>query len=312
VASGHPKRDPRAAAQAQTGRAPPNREEEKRIAATPSRQRRSRAVAEAAQLPSPPDVARNQTGNQLPQVEHAGCLRPAIVAIDGPAGSGKSTIGFAVAGHCKFLFFDTGIMYRAVTLAALQRDVAIEDEAGVTALAETIHIDLAAPDVQDGRQTTVLLDGNDVTWTIRTPIVDKYVSPVAAYAGVRAALTVQQRRIAQRYGGGHADNEGIVLVGRDTGTVVAPNAAVKIYMDATAEERARRRHVELAARGQVVAFENVLRDILRRDEIDSGRAVAPLRVAEDAVVVDTTGLSPHAVVAAVLAAIRHRLEEQGC
>jgi CMP/dCMP kinase len=271
-------------------------------------------VAEAAQLPSPLDVARNQTASHLPQVEHAGCLRPAIVAIDGPAGSGKSTIGFAVAGHCNFLFFDTGIMYRAVTLAALQRDVAIEDEAGVTVLAETIHIDLAAPapDVQDGRQTTVLLDGNDVTWTIRTPIVDRYVSPVAAYAGVRAALTVQQRRIAERYGGGHADKAGIVLVGRDTGTVVAPDAAVKIYMDATAEERAHRRHVELAARGQVVALENVLRDILRRDEIDSRRAVAPLRAAEDAIVVDTTGLSPQGVVAAVLAAIRHRLEEQGC
>ena len=158
-------------------------------------------------------------------------------------------------------------------------------ESGVTALAETVHIDLAAPDAgeEDGRQTSVLLDGNDVTWTIRTPIVDKHVSPVAAYAGVRAALTVQQRRIAQRYGRGDADKPGIVLVGRDTGTVVAPDAAVKIYMDASADERARRRHVELAGRGQVVAFENVLRDIVRRDEIDSHRAFAPLRAADDAV-----------------------------
>jgi cytidylate kinase len=247
-------------------------------------------------------------------VARAACLRPAIVAIDGPAGSGKSTIGFAVARLCSFLFFDTGIMYRAVTLAALQRGVAIEDEAHVTELAETVHIDLAAPDPgeQDGRQTSVLLDGNDVTWTIRTPIVDRHVSPVAAYGGVRAALTVQQRRIALRYGRGDADKGGIVLVGRDTGTVIAPEAPVKIYMDASAEERARRRHVELAARGQVVAFENVLRDILRRDEIDSHRAVAPLRAAEDAVAVDTTGLSPEEVVAAVLAAIRRELEEQGC
>jgi cytidylate kinase len=241
-------------------------------------------------------------------------LRPAIVAIDGPAGSGKSTIGFAVANLCGFLFFDTGILYRAVTLAAIQRSVPIEDEAHVRELAETVHIDLAAPGPgeTDGRQTSVLLDGNDVTWTIRTPIVDKNVSPVAAYGGVRAALTVQQRRIALRYGRGDADKRGIVLVGRDTGTVIAPEAAVKIYMDASAEERARRRHVELAARGQVVAFDQVLRDILRRDEIDSHRAVAPLRAAEDAVVVDTTGLAPHEVVAAVVQAMRSKLEAQGC
>lgn len=273
-------------------------------------------MAEAVPLPSPsttPETAA-QVHDNVPLGARAGCLRPAIIAIDGPAGSGKSTIGFAVAGLCSFLFFDTGIMYRAVTLAALQRGVAIEDESGVTELAETVHIDLAAPgdDEEDGRQTSVLLDGNDVTWTIRTPIVDKHVSPVAAYAGVRAALTVQQRRIAQRYGRGDADMPGIVLVGRDTGTVVAPDAAVKIYMDASADERARRRHVELAGRGQVAAFENVLRDILRRDEIDSHRAVAPLRAADDAVHVDTTGMSPQAVVAAVAAAIRQKMEEQGC
>ncbi len=242
------------------------------------------------------------------------CLRPAMVAIDGPAGSGKSTIGFAVAGLLDFLFFDTGIMYRAVTLAAIQRAVPIENEAGVTALAETVEIDLAAalPAHTDGRQTTVLLDRNDVTWTIRTPAVDRYVSPVAAYAGVRAALTLQQRRVVHRYGRGDADKPGIVLVGRDTGTIIAPEAAVKIYMDAAAEERARRRHVELAARGQEVAFAHVLRDIIRRDEIDSQRAVAPLRAADDAVLVDTTGLEPPAVVVAVMAVIQRRLEEQGC
>jgi cytidylate kinase len=268
------------------------------------------AAPQQWQAKSVPHASRNPTS----LAEVAPCLRPAIVAIDGPAGSGKSTIGFAVANLCGFLFFDTGILYRAVTLAALQREVEIEDETHVTRLAETVHIDLAAanPHEPDGRQTTVLLDGNDVTWTIRTPIVDKNVSPVAAYAGVRAALTVQQRRIALRYGQGGADKPGIVLVGRDTGTVVAPEAPVKIYMDATADERARRRHVELAARGQVVAIETVLRDILRRDEIDSHRAVAPLRPAEDAVIVDTTGLSPQAVVDAVVTAMRQKLEDQGC
>jgi cytidylate kinase len=247
-------------------------------------------------------------------IEHITCLRPAIVAIDGPAGSGKSTIGYAVAGICGFLFFDTGIMYRAVTLAALQSNVLVTSEEGVTRLAETVDIDLSGVDANagDGRQTTVLLDGQDVTWAIRTPEVDKQVSPVAAYAGVRAALTLQQRKITQRYGRGTADKPGIVLVGRDTGTVVAPEAPVKIFMDATTEERAHRRYAELERRGQVVAFEDVLRDIVRRDAIDSERAVAPLRAADDAVIVDTTGLTPQQVVAAVVAAIRSKLEEQGC
>jgi cytidylate kinase len=263
--------------------------------------RRNRAVAD----PAPPASA---------YIEQVACLRPAIVAIDGPAGSGKSTIGFAVAEICGFLFFDTGIMYRAVTLAALQRNVPVASEEGVTLLAETVDIDLAGAGsaAGDGRQTTVLLDGQDVTWAIRTPEVDKQVSPVAAYAGVRAALTVQQRKIASRYGRGSEDKPGIVLVGRDTGTVIAPEAPVKIFMDATTEERAHRRHAELARRGQVVALEDVLRDIVRRDAIDSERAVAPLRAADDAIIVDTTGLTPQQVVAAVAGAIRNKLEEQGC
>ncbi len=124
---------------------------------------------------------------------------------------------------------------------------------------------------------------------------------------MRAALTAQQRRIAQRYGEGGAEKPGIVMVGRDIGTVVMPGAAVKIYMDASAEERARRRHQELAARGKPVAYERVLAEIQRRDEIDSQRAVAPLRPAADAVRIDTTALPPAAVVAAVLAVVADRV-----
>lgn len=236
-------------------------------------------------------------------------LRPAIVAIDGPAGSGKSTIGFAVAGQLDYLYFDTGIMYRAVTYAVLVAGGAIADEAVVTEAAHRAHIDLAAPthDHTDGRYCSVLLDGVDITWAIRTPEIDRNVSPVAAYPGVRAALTHQQQRIARRYGAGTADKPGIVMVGRDIGTVVVPEAAAKIFMDATAEERAQRRHAELLARGRDVPYAEVLSDIHRRDEIDSQRAVAPLHPAADAVILDTTALTPQQVVERVIDVVRQRV-----
>ncbi len=154
---------------------------------------------------------------------------------------------YTVAALLDYLFFDTGIMYRAVTRAMLDRQVDVNDEPGVAGLAEAIHIDLAspAPAVTDGRQCTVLLDGEDVTWSIRSPEVDRNVSVVSAYPGVRAAMTRQQRRIGRRYGTGQADRAGIIMVGRDVGTVVMPHAPVKLYMDASVEERARRRFTEL-------------------------------------------------------------------
>ncbi len=230
-------------------------------------------------------------------------LRPAIVTIDGPAASGKSTIGFALAAALDYVYFDTGVMYRAVTRAALDRSVPIADEAAVTALAAEVLIDIAPPlaDAHDGRQATVLVDGRDVTWTMRAPEVDRTVSVVAAYPGVRRVLVAQQRRIADRYGSGNGERPGIVMVGRDIGTVVAPHAPAKVYMDATPEERAQRRHRELLARGKTVGYDDVLRDILRRDEIDSHRATAPLRPADDALIVDTTALTPEGVVERVLA-----------
>lgn len=237
------------------------------------------------------------------------CLRPAIIAIDGPAASGKSTVGYSVANLLDYLYFDTGIMYRAVTWAALTRQVTLADEPGVTQLAGTVDIDLAAPDpgAQDGRQCTVLLDGVDITWPIRTPEVDRSVSVVAAYPGVRAALTVQQRRIAERYGRGDAGKPGIVMVGRDIGTVVIPTATVKVYMDATAAERARRRHLELVQRGKQIPYAEVLRDIERRDQVDTQRAVSPLRPASDALIVDTTTLTPEGVVDRVLTLIQDKV-----
>jgi cytidylate kinase len=218
-------------------------------------------------------------------------LRPSTIAIDGPAASGKSTIGELLAQDLDYLYFDTGVMYRAVTWAALERGIPIGDEAAVTALAERLRIDVGPPTVDDERQYTVLADGTDVTWAIRTPEVDANVSVVSAYPGVRRALVVQQRRVA---------TEGpVVMVGRDIGTVVLPDADLKLYLDAGVEERARRRWLEVQAWGQEADYEAVLAAMRRRDGIDSGRAIAPLRVAEDAFVVDTTELGVEEVLAEV-------------
>ena len=221
--------------------------------------------------------------------------RPSTIAVDGPAASGKSTIGGLLAERLGYLYFDTGVMYRAVTWAAIDRGIAVEDEAAVTSLAEQLQIDVTRPTVDDGRQYTILADGQDVTWEIRRPSVDRGVSPVSAYAGVRAALTAQQRRIAQQ--------GRIVMVGRDIGTVVLPGADLKIYLDATLGERADRRYLETLARGEPADYHEVMASVRRRDEIDSGRALAPLRAADDAVVIDTTALGIQEVLERVLALV---------
>jgi len=223
--------------------------------------------------------------------------KPETIAIDGPAASGKSTIGELLARRLGYMYFDTGVMYRAVTWAALQRGIPIADEEAITALAEQIHIEVTKPTVDDGRQYTVYADGEDITWDIRRPEVDANVSPVSAYPGVRRALTAQQRRIAQ---GGH-----IVMVGRDIGTVVLPEADLKVYLDATVEERARRRYRELQQRGQPMSYEQVLEAMCRRDRIDSQRKAAPLRPAEDAIVIDTTNLAIEEVLDRVLELVEH-------
>ncbi len=224
-------------------------------------------------------------------------MKPSTITIDGPVASGKSTIGEMLARHLGYLYFDTGAMYRAVTWAALARGVPVEDEAAVTALARQLHIDITPPTADDGRQYTVLADGEDVTWAIRTPEVDAHVSVVSAYSGVRWAMVAQQRRIAQ--------GRRVVMVGRDIGSVVLPDADLKLYLDATPEERARRRWLERRARGENVAYEEVLAMMWRRDEIDSHRTVSPLRIPDGALVIDTTGLS----VEEVLARILQHLEE---
>jgi cytidylate kinase len=213
--------------------------------------------------------------------------KPNIIAIDGPAASGKSTLGRRLADLLGYLFFDTGVMYRAVTWGALQRGLPIEDESAVTRLAETAQIDVRPASREDGRACDVLLDGLDITWETRRPEVDANVSQVSAYRGVRQALAAQQRRIGLR--------GRVVMVGRDIGTVVLPEADLKIYLDASVEERARRRHQEILARGDEADYEQILAGVQRRDEIDSNRAFSPLRAAGDAVLLDSDQLDAEQV-----------------
>ncbi len=215
-----------------------------------------------------------------------------VIAIDGAAASGKSTLGRLLAERLGYLYFDTGVMYRAVTSVALQRGISIDDEAAVTALVEHLKIRVTPPTQLDGRQYTVYADGMDVTWAIRQPAVDAVVSIVSAYPGVRKALTIQQREIAA--------GQDVVMVGRDIGTVVMPDASLKIYLHASVEERARRRHQEIRGRGEDADYEEVLASMRHRDEIDSHRTHAPLRPAGDANLMNTDGLSADEVLTRVL------------
>jgi len=208
---------------------------------------------------------------------------PKIVAIDGPAASGKTTIGNHLAEKWKYLFFDTGVMYRAVTWLAIDQKISTKDELAVSILAEQVQIDVEPPSKDDGREYDVLADGIDVTWQIRTPQVDAKVSRVSAYPGVRKALTIQQRRIGLR--------GDVIMVGRDIGTVVLPEAELKIFLDASVEERAKRRFDQRINRGEKVNFLKILKMLKKRDKKDSTREIAPLRVASDAVVINTDTLS---------------------
>jgi cytidylate kinase len=207
---------------------------------------------------------------------------PNTIAIDGPAASGKSTLGKLLADELGYLFFDTGVMYRAVTWAALDRGIEIKNEKLITLLCQNIDIDVRPPTKEDGRNCDILVNGRDITWEIRQADVDANVSIVSIYQGVRKAMTYLQRQIGLR--------GKVVMVGRDIGTVVLPEADLKIFLDASVEERAKRRWLELQSRGDQVDLQEILRSMQIRDELDSSRKIAPLRPAEEAVILCSDGM----------------------
>jgi CMP/dCMP kinase len=203
---------------------------------------------------------------------------PAVIAIDGPAGAGKSTLGAMLAARLGYLYFDTGVMYRALTLVAMRARINLNDGETLEVLAKQVRITVAPPAVDDGRQYTVLVDGEDITWAIRDPQVERGVSLVARYAGVRRELVRQQQLIGRR--------GQVVMVGRDIGTVVMPEAELKIFLDASLEERARRRADERSV-SAAAAHKQVREDLARRDSLDQH----VLRAADDAVILNTDGMT---------------------
>jgi CMP/dCMP kinase len=218
--------------------------------------------------------------------------RSPIIAIDGPSGAGKGTLARAVARALNYRHVDTGAMYRAVGWKALREGVALDDESAVAALADRATLDTT--------EERVVIDGHDVTRAIRTPEIDRAATSVARLPRVREILVARQRSLGR--GGG------VVMEGRDIGTVVFPDADVKVYLDASAEERARRRASDPAHTGGHGTLVGVQHDLQARDQSDSTRAVAPLVVADDAIYVDTTGLAIDDVVERVMEIVRGKLQ----
>ena len=219
-------------------------------------------------------------------------MRPLVIAIDGPSGAGKGTVARAIAAQLGYRHIDSGAMYRAVGWKAIRDGVPLEDEAAVTALAEGSRIDVSS--------THVTIDGVDVTREIRTPDIDRAAAGVARLPLVRSVLVEQQRQMGI--------NGAIVMEGRDIGTVVFPDADVKLYLDASPEERARRRAHDPAHTGVPAAVADVATLLTQRDELDRTRAASPLYAAPDAILVDTTGKDIAAVVREVMALIRAKGE----
>ncbi len=245
------------------------------------------------------EPGRTLAGSPGPGPQPSASGRPRlVVAIDGPASSGKSSVGAAAARDLGYRFCDTGLLYRAATDLALRRNVGLSDAAALVPL--VAEIELAAD--ADGRLSRVLIDGVDVTEEVRRPEVDRTVSEVSRVPEVRAALLARQR--------GLAAPGGIVMAGRDIGTVVLPDADLKVFLDASAEERARRRAEERGLAPGSAAAAEILADLRRRDDLDRNRPVAPLRAAADAVHIATDGNTFEQTVAAVEAAIREA-EERG-
>lgn len=214
--------------------------------------------------------------------------QPMQIAIDGPAGAGKSTVAKCIAKQLSLFYVDTGAMYRAIAYKALKNKIPLDDEPNVSQIAKTTEVVL-----DHSEAGIVWCDGENVTEAIRNPDISRAVSTVAAYVGVRERLVELQRREAQR--------GGVVMDGRDIGTHVLPDASLKIFLTATIQERANRRWMELVKAGKTVHFEDVAQDMQKRDRQDTEREVSPLKPAQDAVILDTTGLSVKEIVAKIVA-----------
>lgn len=218
------------------------------------------------------------------------------IAIDGPGGAGKSTLAKAVAKKLNILHVDTGAIYRTIGYAAFSRGLDAKDESQIAPLLKEIQIDMAF-DENSGQK--MLLDGKDVSTEIRLPEISMYASNVSALPCVRAYLLEMQRDIARK--------RSVIMDGRDIGTVVLPDADVKIFLSASPEVRARRRWLELQEKGAPDTYEAVLADLIARDERDSNRAIAPLRPANDAVLLDTSGMTLQESIDAILKLIRKKV-----
>lgn len=218
------------------------------------------------------------------------------VAIDGPGGAGKSTSARAAAKELGYIYVDTGALYRAVGVNALRNNIDTKDKLAVAASLEGISVDLV---FENGEQK-VLLNGENVSAEIRTPPASMAASDVSAVPEVRAFLFDLQRDIASR--------NSCIMDGRDIGTVVLPDAQVKIFLTASAEERAQRRYAELLAKGSTVSFQSVLDELIERDYNDSHREIAPLKPAEDSVVLDTTGVSLEEQVQKIIDIIKEKVQ----
>ncbi len=222
---------------------------------------------------------------------------PQTIAVDGPAGSGKSAVSFAVAQRIEYLFVDTGAFYRAITYLALEHGINLDDPAQITTLAEQVELDMTPGLTDDGRQYTILADGRDITPQIHSPAVDAHVSIIAATPGARAALLDVQRSIAAR--------GKVIMAGRDISTVVLPDADLKIYIDASLEKRTERRYRQRIQNGDTEEWAKIREGLRKRDALDSERDVAPLLQAPDAVYIDTSDLTLEQAIDKVHHIIKH-------